>query len=95
MRKIESFQSHLKEMNKDTEFTSGYEEEKKRVGLAIELAELRRKKGLSQTKLAMLSGVTQQQLSRLEKGGNCNINTFLRVCSSLGVDVSLNEHASL
>ena len=30
--------------------------------------------------------VTQQQLSKIENGINCNIITFLKVCNALGLD---------
>ncbi|MGA2297955.1 MAG: helix-turn-helix transcriptional regulator [FCB group bacterium] len=93
MNKLETFDNHLKELMQDPEFAKGYPDEKRRVGLAIKIADYRQKQGLSQTELAKLSGITQQQLSKLERGGNCNISTFLRVCNSLGIEVMLKRSA--
>lgn len=92
-QKLMTFQTHLKELKQNPEFAKGYEEEKKRVGLAIKIAMQRQKLNLTQTELAKRSGITQQQLSKLERGENCNINTFLRVCSSLGIEVMLRRYA--
>ena len=90
-QKLTTFKSHLKELMKNPEFANGYEEEKCRVGLAIKLAEYRQLQKLSQTELAKRSGITQQQLSKLERGENCNISTFLKVCHTLGLEVMLSS----
>ena len=89
MEKLETFDEHLEEQMKNKEFAQKFFEEKRRLGLAIKLAEFRQKEGLSQTELAKRSGISQQQLSKLELGENCNINTLLKVCSSLGIELLL------
>jgi HTH-type transcriptional regulator / antitoxin HipB len=91
MEKIETFDEHLKTLMQNHEFANGYAEEKKHLGLAIKLTEYRQKQGITQTELARRSGITQQQLSKLERGENCNISTFLKVCSCLDVEVKLNQ----
>lgn len=60
-----------------------------RAGLALELAKERRRQGLSQSELAMAVAISQQQLSKLENGGNCRLNTLLKVCASLGLELSI------
>ncbi|MBM2815982.1 MAG: hypothetical protein HW421_2744 [Ignavibacteria bacterium] len=92
-QRLMTFQSHLKELMQNPEFAKGYEEEKRRVGLAIKIAEHRQKQNLTQTELAKRSGITQQQLSKLERGENCNISTFLKVCNSLGIEIMLKHSA--
>lgn len=91
MEKLETFDNHLKELMGNPEFAKGYDEEKKRVGLALEIAMQRQKLNLSQSQLAKKSGISQQQLSKLERGENCNMNTFLKVCNSLGMDIYLQR----
>ena len=91
--KIKSFQAHLMELKQDPDFAEGYAEEKRRLGVAIRLAQLRQENGLSQTELAKRSGITQQQLSKLEQGENCNINTLFKVCNSLGLEIELKKSA--
>ncbi|OGU14600.1 MAG: hypothetical protein A2X61_05975 [Ignavibacteria bacterium GWB2_35_12] len=49
------------------------------------------KEGFSQKELAYKSGITQQQLSKIEKGENCNIYTFLKVCNALGLMFDLTQ----
>lgn len=93
-RKLQTFSTHLKELLQNPEFAAGYEEERRRMGLAIRIAELRAKNGLTQVELAERSGITQQQLSKLERGENCTLNTLLKVCASLGMEVQLKRGAS-
>jgi HTH-type transcriptional regulator / antitoxin HipB len=90
-QKLMTFQTHLKKLMLNKEFAAKYEEEKKLAGLAIKISEFRQKQNLTQTELAKRSGITQQQLSKLERGENCNITTFLKVCHSLGIEVMLRR----
>jgi DNA-binding Xre family transcriptional regulator len=92
-QKLMTFQTHLKELMQNPEFAERYEDEKRRVGIAIKIAEYRQKFNISQTELAKRSGITQQQLSKLEQGENCNISTFLKVCNSLGIEIVLRPSA--
>lgn len=91
MEKLETFDNHLKELMQNPEFAKGFEEEKKRLGISIEIAMQRQKLNISQTQLAKRSGITQQQVSKLERGENCNINTLFKVCNSLGMKVTLSK----
>ena len=45
--------------------------------------------GLSQQDLARKAQITQQQLSNIESGMNCNISTLLKVCHALKVKLNL------
>lgn len=90
-QKLMTFKSHLKELMQNPEFAKGFEEEKKRLGISIEIAMQRQKLKISQTQLAKRSGITQQQLSRLERGENFNINTLIKVCNSLGMKLTLGK----
>ncbi len=92
-QKLQTFNNHLKELMQNQEFAAGYEEEHRRIGLAIAIAQWRDKQGLTQTELAKLSGITQQQLSKLECGENCNLSTFLSVCNALNIEVKLQHIA--
>jgi hypothetical protein len=46
--KVRTFQSRLREDIKDPEFKTHYQEERQTLKLAMKIAELREKKGLSQ-----------------------------------------------
>jgi DNA-binding Xre family transcriptional regulator len=86
---IKSFRNHLEKLKQDADFESAFNNEKRILGLAIQMAEFRQSQNLTQTELAKRSGITQQQLSKLERGENCNITTFLKVCNTLGIEIML------
>ena len=66
--KIRTFQERLHEDLKDPEFRRHFEEERHGLALAIKIARLREKKGLTQQQLAKLMGTSQQAISRVESG---------------------------
>ena len=88
---MKTFNEHLKEKLKDKEFKKIYEEEKLLLQLSHRILEERKKAGLTQTQLASKAQVTQQQLSKIEKGLNFNIKTFLKVCHALDVKMNLTS----
>jgi transcriptional regulator with XRE-family HTH domain len=76
---------------KDPEFKAHYEEEKQALTLAIKIAELREKKGLSQQQLAKLMGTRQQAISRIESGqyGGFTLKTLEKIAGSTGMWVKI------
>jgi len=50
------------------------------------LMEVRKKEGHTQTRLAELVGMTQQQLSDIENGRNFTVRTLLDVADALNLD---------
>ena len=84
------FRDHLNEELKNPEFKKLYEEEKHLLELGMAIAEAREQKGLSQKELAQQSQVTQQQLSKIENGINCNMLTFIKVSSALGLGLTVS-----
>ena len=85
-----TFREHLNEEMKNTHFKKMYEEEKHLLELGLLIIEAREQKGLTQKELAQKSQVTQQQLSKIENGVNCNMLTFIKVSSALGLDLTLS-----
>ena len=85
-----NFRDHLNEELKDSQFRKIFNEEKHLLELGLIITETREKQGLSQRDLAQKSHVTQQQLSKIENGNNCNMLTFLKVSSALGLDLKLS-----
>ena len=86
-----TFRKHLNEELKNPQFKKKYEEEKYMLKLGLAITEAREQKGLSQRELARKSHVTQQQLSKIENGINCNMLTFIRVSSALGLGLSVSS----
>lgn len=48
-----------------------------------------KRRGMSQTELARKAGISQQQLSKIEAGGNCTVLTLLKILSALNAKVEL------
>jgi len=86
---MKTFRKHLKEELQDEEFSKLYKEEKQLAQLSLRLHSAREGLGLSQQDVAKKAEISQQQLSKLENGANCNITTFLKVCDALGVKIEL------
>jgi DNA-binding XRE family transcriptional regulator len=87
---MKSYKDHLDEQLTNPEFKKCYEEEKYLLGLGLRIAEVRQQLGISQKELAEKSHITQQQLSKIENGCNCNLLTFIKVSSTLGLSVNLS-----
>jgi ribosome-binding protein aMBF1 (putative translation factor) len=85
-----TFREHLNEEMRNVHFKKMYEEEKHLLELGLLIIEAREQKGLTQRELAQKSRVTQQQLSKIENGVNCNMLTFIKVSSALGLDLTLS-----
>jgi HTH-type transcriptional regulator/antitoxin HipB len=84
-----SHKSHLASKIKDKAFREVFQEERELLELALRLHDRREKNGWSQAVLARKAGITQQQLSKLENGVNCNVATLLKVCHALNMRVTL------
>ena len=85
-----TFRDHFNEELKDPEFKKLYEEESRLLRLGYEITKAREQRGISQSELAQKSQVTQQQLSKIENGVNCNLLTFIRVSSALGLNLTVS-----
>ena len=85
---MRTFKKNIKEELKDDKFSQLYNEERELLALSIKILEERNNLGISQKDLAKKAHVTQQQLSKVENGINCNITTFLKVCGALGLRIN-------
>ena len=88
---MQNFADHANQKLKDKRIRNMFEEEKQMAELAVRLALARDKSGKSQQDIAKEARITQQQLSRLENGARCNVNTLLKVCKALGLTLELKE----
>jgi DNA-binding XRE family transcriptional regulator len=89
--KVRTFQSRLREDIKDPEFKAHYQEERQALKLAMKIAELREKKGLSQQQLAKLMGTSQQAISRIESGEyeGFTLKTLEKIAEATGMRVKI------
>lgn len=88
---VRTFQSRLLEDIKDPEFKKHYQEERQALKLAMKIAELREKKGLSQKQLAELMGTSQQAISRIESGeyDGFTLKTLEKIAEATGMRVKI------
>lgn len=88
---MRAFDQHLNNKLKDKNFKEMYKEEKLLLELSVKIVEARKKTGLTQKELSEKAHITQQQLSKIETGMNCNIKTFLKVCTALGIKIDFSS----
>lgn len=88
---MKTFKKQIKEELKDEKFSQLFNEERELLSLSIKILEERNKLGISQKELAKKAHVTQQQLSKIENGINCNITTFLKVCGALDLKINFDN----
>ena len=87
---MKTSRNHLKTKLIDKEFRDLYDEERQLLQISSKILNVRKELGLSQKDLAYKAHVTQQQVSKIESGLNCNMTTFLKVCNALGVKMDLD-----
>ena len=85
---MKTLKSHLQESLKDDSFKEVFEEEKELLAVSLRLQEERKKAGMSQKELARAANLTQQQVSKVENGTNCNIMTYLKASRAIGLRLS-------
>ncbi len=85
MKILRRFQDRLKEDLKDPKFKRAFDQEEIFASLAIQIAQLRQKQGLSQKDLAKRLKTTQQTVSRIENVSNksLSLNTLLKLAGVL------------
>lgn len=86
---MKTLRGHLQDRLSSQRFQKLYDEEAQLARLAVQVQEVRQELGLSQQDVAKRANVTQQQLSKVENGVNCNVTTLLKVCRALGLRVEL------
>ena len=88
---MKSFKAHLNKKLEDPKFKEYFDEEAELLEIALKVAKLRQKEGLSQKDLAEKAHVTQQQISKIETGSNCNILTLIKVFRALNQKLKVGK----
>lgn len=88
--KLEKFDDYLAEQLSDTEFKEGYDALEPEFSLIKALMEARSEKGLTQKELAEITGISQGDISRIERGtANPSIKTIQRLATALDKKVQI------
>jgi len=78
----------IKEEMKDPEFKKGVELEMKKLELSLDIIKLRKKKRISQGRLAEKIGMKQSAIGRIEKGEqNLTIETLQKIASAFNKEL--------
>src|SRR5512136_1399011 len=90
--KTRTFRSRLREDLEDPEFKAHYKEERQALKLAMKIAKLREKRGLSQQQLAKRMGTSQQAISRIESGEyeGFTLKTLEKIAEATGMRVKID-----
>ncbi|MHB8304259.1 MAG: helix-turn-helix domain-containing protein [Acidobacteriaceae bacterium] len=85
-----AWDSYVKQQLKKPAVRQAYEEETKVLGIGLQLANQRRRKGLTQAQVAEKIGTSTPQLSRTERRPeNVNMRTLLRYADAIGMDLDV------
>lgn len=88
---MKTLKSHLAESLKNQKMREIFEEEKELLEMSLKLNEERKKAGVSQKTMAKAAHLTQQQVSKVENGENCNILTYLKASRAIGLKMSFSR----
>jgi len=85
------YEEDLKRDLKNKKFREGYEREVLLLEIAVDLLKERKNKHLSQRQLAVKAGMKQQEIARLELGGqNATVETLLKVAKGLNKKIKIS-----
>ncbi|AJJ63216.1 MULTISPECIES: helix-turn-helix domain-containing protein [Yersinia] len=57
--------------------------------VAEQIKEIRQQKQFTQSDMRLINGMTQQQVSKFEKGGDIHLSTFLRILAGFDLEMLL------
>ena len=91
MKGNNDFDQYLEEQIRDRAFAARFKKAGEDWDVALQLADLRKKSGISQRELARMVGTSQQQISRLESPSyeGHSLSMIRRVAEALGAAVRL------
>jgi DNA-binding XRE family transcriptional regulator len=91
-QKIRTFQGRLREDLKDSEFKMHYKDKQRALVLAMKIAKLREKRGLTQAEFAKKLGTSQQAVSRIESGEyeGFTLKTLEKIAEATGTRLKID-----
>ncbi len=89
-RQKTSVQTFLGEQLKDREVAESFYQGLDELRLAVKIAQLRQRRGLTQAQLAAKLDTSTPVISRLENRGNCTISTLKKVAEALDAVVQID-----
>ena len=75
----------------DASARKAYEEFQAKIALQKQLVEVRKAENLTQTDVANASGLSQQAVSRIEKGSGATINSLIKYLTGIGYSIEFKK----
>jgi DNA-binding Xre family transcriptional regulator len=88
--KTKKFNDLVAPLKADPERRAQIEEGTREILTAVRLVELRRERGLTQVQLAERLGMTQENVSRIERAEDTQLSTIRRYIEALGGNLELH-----
>jgi len=88
------FSRHKKALMKSPEFRDAFDEGLDDLRIAVKIAQLRKKHGISQTELAARIKTSASIISRIENGRNMELKTLKKIAEALDAELKIEfvEH---
>lgn len=80
---------YMEKQLKNPEVAKAFHEGLEELRLAVKIAQLRQKRGLSQTELAARMHTSTPAISRLENGAKCTVQTLKKVADALDAELQI------
>jgi len=90
VRRKTNAQRFLDEQLKDKEFAKAFHEGLDDLRLGVKIAQLRQKRGLTQTQLAAKIGSSATVISRVENNAACSVTTLRKIAFALDSDLEID-----
>ena len=75
----------------DASARKAYEEFQARVALQKQLVQVRKAENLTQTDVANAAGISQQAVSRIEKGSGATINSLIKYLTGISYSIEFKK----
>jgi ribosome-binding protein aMBF1 (putative translation factor) len=90
LKKSLNFQTYLKDQLKNPKLKAHYDEAGKKLEVAYQVVQLRKRYGVSQLQLARKIGTTQSNVARIEAGQqNFTTDTLQKIAKAFKVDLKI------
>lgn len=78
-------------ISQDADTRKAYEEFQARIALQEQLIEMRKAEKMTQQDVANATGMSQQAVSRIEKGAGATINSLIKYLTGIGYSIELKK----
>lgn len=78
-------------ISSNKEARKAYEEFQAKIALQQQLVQMRKAERMTQTDVAAAAGISQQAVSRIEKGAGATINSLIKYLTGIGYSIELKK----